>query len=115
MQGSKLVDIIKQSAKLPPSEIPDMLIGQVTSVSPLRVKIDNRYEIDEDFILLTSAVQDFEVEMTVDHVTEQANAHAHGYKGIKKFKVHLALEVGEKVLALRVQNGQKFVIIDRLR
>lgn len=115
MPGSKLVKIIQNSAKLPASESTDILIGQVTSTSPLKIKIDNRFEVGSDFILLTSAVQDFEVEMTVDHETETTSAHIHKYKGKKKFLVHLALEVGEKVLALRVQNGQKFVIIDRLR
>ena len=115
MAGNKILEVIRKTSQENKSDLTDLLFGQVTSVSPLRIKIENRYEISDDLIILTSAVQDFEVEMTVDHETETASSHIHKYKGKKKFFVHLALKVGEKVLVLRVQNGQKFVIIDRLR
>ena len=33
----------------------------------------------------------------------------------KTFKVHNALKAGEKVLLIRVQQGKKFVVIDRVK
>ena len=40
--------------------------------------------------------------------------HDHEYKGDKWFKVNLALKAGESVLLLRIDGGQKFIILDRL-
>ena len=42
-------------------------------------------------------------------------AHKHAYVGKKTFKVHNALKAGEKVLLIRVQQGKKFVVIDRVK
>lgn len=133
MLGSKIVKVMKDSAKMPDSESTDLLIGEVTSTSPLKVKVDNRYEVGENFLLLTTLVSEFDVDMTVDHLTEththmhtihdtytgagsaENHTHLHRFIGRKTFKIHLGLQVGEKVMMLRVQKGQKFIIIDRLR
>lgn len=133
MPGSKLIKIMQDAGKLPASESTDLLLGEVTSTSPLKVKVDNRYEVGENFLVLTSLVSDFEVEMTINHQTgsyththtitdtysgggsASSNTHSHSYSGRKKFNIHLGLKVGEKVLLLRVQKGQKFIIIDRAR
>ena len=40
--------------------------------------------------------------------------HAHDYKGDKWWKVNLALQVGESVLLLRVDGGQKYIVLDRV-
>ncbi len=40
--------------------------------------------------------------------------HTHAYKGRKTFLVHAGLVMGEKVLLLRVQGGQKYVVWDRI-
>ena len=115
MIGNKLVSIIQEAAKPSASFSTDVLVGTVTSVAPLTVLVDNRYTIGADFLVRTSLVSTFEVDMTVEHQTENANGHVHDYKGRKTFTVHLGLAVGESVMLLRCQEGQKFIIIDRLR
>ena len=40
--------------------------------------------------------------------------HKHSYKGRKKFTVHNALKKGEKVVMIKLQGGQKFVVLDRV-
>lgn len=40
--------------------------------------------------------------------------HHHEYKGIKHYFVLNALKEGEKVILIREQGGQKFVVIDRV-
>lgn len=52
--------------------------------------------------------------------TEQAGAeidmsHSHGYSGQKSFSVQNGLKSGETVLMLRMQGGQKYVVLDRLK
>ena len=72
--------------------------------------------------MLTNNVRDFTVEMTVDHRTENASggsgdasfaSHNHAYKGRKSYRVQLALKAGEKVILLRCDGGQKFLVLDR--
>lgn len=102
MAGNKLLHIIKEASKPPVSESTDLLFGKVVSVSPLRIKVDNRFEINSSFIVLTSMVSNFTANITVDNET-------------KPYTFNLGLNVGEGVLLLRVHNGQKYIIIDRIR
>jgi hypothetical protein len=101
----------------------DVVLGEVVSVEPLEVKIDQKLILSKEFLVLSRNVTDFEIDMTVDHVTEFREggvsyalfeSHNHEYKGKKSFKVHNALKLGEKVIMLRMQGGQQFYIIDRV-
>ena len=96
--------------------------GTVTAVSLV---------LSETQLILTNAVRDFTVEMTVDHVTESishghpvvdtytgggsatAVEHSHPYKGRKSFRVHLGLKKDEKVTLLRCDGGQQYIVLDR--
>lgn len=105
--------------------------GTVTGLSPLEITTDQKLILGEKQLILTNAVRDYTVEMTVDHVTEvishghsvtdtytgggtaQPVDHSHPYKGRKSFRVHLGLKMGEKVILLRCDGGQQFVVLDR--
>lgn len=41
-------------------------------------------------------------------------SHDHDYKGDKWWKVNLKLQVGEHVLLLRIDGGQKYIVLDRV-
>lgn len=99
------------------------VLGTVTSASPLKIKVDQKLELTAAQLILTNAVRDFTVRMTVDHQTESTSggsgdasfaSHKHAYKGTKAYRVHLALKPGEKVIMLRTDGGQKYVILDRV-
>ncbi len=45
---------------------------------------------------------------------EAFEKHRHEYKGDKWWKVNLALQVGESVLMLRTDGGQKYIVLDRV-
>lgn len=98
-----------------PSEI---YAGKVESVNPLTVRLDiNVPVIEEDELILTHLVKDYEVDITVGHSTEETTdikKHKHEYKGRKKITVHNGLKVGEGVLLIRQQGGQKFIVLDRI-
>ena len=105
--------------------------GTVTGLSPLEITTDQKLILGEKQLILTNAVRDYTVEMTVDHVTEvishghsvtdtytgggtaQPVDHSHPYKGRKSFRVHLGLKMGEKVILVRCDGGQPFVVLDR--
>ena len=101
--------------------------GTVTGLSPLEITTDQKLILGEKQLILTNAVRDY----TVDHVTEvishghsvtdtytgggtaQPVDHSHPYKGRKSFRVHLGLKMGEKVILVRCDGGQQFVVLDR--
>lgn len=41
-------------------------------------------------------------------------SHSHGYSGKKEFLIHNGLIQKEKVILLRVQGGQKYLVLDRV-
>jgi len=100
-----------------------LVFGKVTSTSPLKIQVDQKLELAPWQLILTNAVRDYTVQMTVDHNTEKTSggsgtsvfaSHSHAYKGKKIYRVHNALKTGEKVIMLRVDGGQRFIILDRV-
>lgn len=103
-------------------KLTDIVYGTVESIAPLKVRIDQKLLLEQEQLKLTRAVMDYEVEMTVDHVTESRSggsgdasfeSHNHEYKGRKKFLIHNGLIVGDKVTMIRAQGGQQYLIIDK--
>ncbi|WP_042475750.1 DUF2577 domain-containing protein [Bacillus ndiopicus] len=99
-----------------------IVYGTVISTSPLKVQVDQKLILEQENLKLTRAVMDHEIEMTVDHLTENRSggggdaefaSHNHEYKGRKKFLIHNGLVVGDKVTMIRAQGGQQYIIIDK--
>ena len=116
------VEVVKRAAveAVEAGKPVNILFGTVLSASPLKIQVDQKSIYTSKMLILT----DFEVDMTVNHTTEDKGggsgaaayeAHKHAYVGKKTFKVHNALKAGEKVLLIRVQQGKKFVVIDRVK
>ncbi|MCH7321790.1 DUF2577 domain-containing protein [Solibacillus sp. MA9] len=103
-------------------KLTDVVYGTVESIAPLKVRIDQKLLLEQEQLKLTRAVMDYEVDMTVDHLTENRSggsdaasfaSHNHEYKGRKKFLIHNGLIVGDKVTMIRAHGGQQFLIIDK--
>lgn len=66
-------------------ETTDLLFGEVTSVSPLKVRVDNRFEVDEQFLILSALVKETIIKIPQHtHIISQqttsaagAESHAH--------------------------------------
>ncbi len=116
---NEFISIIKSASMeaIEDSKPDKILIGTVTSISPLTVFIDQRFIINKNQILLSRNVTEHTIKCEVNHSTNAASCdrtHAHGYTGIKEYKVLNALKVGEIVIMKTILGGQKFLIIDRL-
>jgi len=102
----------------------DYCIGVVETASPLTIRLNQQEEpLTEDFLVLTDAVRDHYVDMTVAHTTEnraggggdaEYASHNHDYTGRKKFLVHRNLAAGESVILIRQAGGQEFIVLSRL-
>lgn len=105
-------------------------IGTVIGVSPLKVRVDQKLILTEEFLILTKSVVDYTISMTVNHMTEShthshgytddssnrttdPNTHAHSYTGKKKFTIHNGVKIGDKVILLRIQGGQDYIVLDK--
>lgn len=144
-------DIIKQLAKNTfDSTMPfSFHYGTVKSTDPIEIEVEQKLILTENDLIFTTLVQDFDVDMYMEHETEKTDLthkhnispssvcaysgaplsglisildsdsskenHIHEYKGVKTFTVNLKLAKDEKVLLLRIQGGQKFLVLDRVR
>ena len=114
-----LVLMIKQAARdtyntMKPTEI---CYGTVEIISPLKIRTEQKLLLEDKQLILTRNVIDYDVDITVDHLTEVdygPDGHTHGYKGRKLFRVNNALVQGEKVILMRVQGGQKYLVLDKV-
>lgn len=124
---NQLVKLVKRAAveAVQASSPTGVEYGFVTSASPLEITVDQKKILTEAQLILTDAVRDYAVEMTTlpeFHETEETSggsgdaafaSHKHKYQGRKKWKVHNALKTGEKVILLRCDGGQQYVVLDR--
>lgn len=77
MPGERLVQIMQQLSKKPDSEETDVITGVVTSVSPLKIKLD-KIELTEEFLILGALVQETKINipaMTVEYRTDSNHEH----------------------------------------
>ncbi len=119
------VELIKRAAvdAVEAAKPVQLLFGTVISVSPLQIQTDQKAIYTEKMLVLTRNVTDYTVFMTMEHETEMQDGtgeeppfaeHRHAYQGKKSFLVHHALQAGERVVLMRMQNGRKFVVLDRV-
>ena len=92
----------------------DFVLGEVISEAPLVIRVGEN-ELDEDFLILSDNVRDFEVDIEVNHITEKRAggggyaeyaSHDHDYKGRKKIIIYNGLKIGEKVVMIQQSGGQ---------
>ena len=117
-------------------------VGTVLAPEPkLQIYVDQKLTLSDKQLILTNAVRDYEVKLTTKgddktavictpendaHYTDMAMLtsgspnptdfakHNHAYSGDKWWKVNLALKIGESVLMLRIDGGQKYIVLDRV-
>lgn len=101
----------------------EICFGKVTSASPLKILVEQKLPLGEGQLILTRNVTDFVTEVTVDWATEDKGGgsgyasyetHKHPIKGRKKITVHNGLVVGDEVILIRQQGGQKYIVVDRI-
>ncbi len=111
-----MVELIKSAAMgaVNDSKPMSVLFGKVVSTSPVKIFVEQKLTLNEAQLIFTNNVRDYDLEMTVEHFTEESNSHVHPYKGKKKFRVHNGLVAGDEVIMLQMQGGQKFVVLDKV-
>lgn len=136
---SSLIQIMKQaSLDASAASMPCMVaFGTVMSTEPLRIQVDQKLILGPQHLILTGAVENRTVRLQLDHQTEAAGGHSHShqvttsrdsgstdtytaanhvhrYAGEKTVQVLNGLATGDNVVMLRVQGGQKYIVMDKV-
>ena len=102
--GHRLAKMMREAGRTPQNEVVDIVEGEVTSVSPLKVKVDNR-ELTEAFLILGTLCQ--ETFIPSDYII---NVNPE----IEKIRLWRGLNVGDKVMMIKLARGQKYYILQRM-
>ena len=141
-EANGLVEAMKRAAlEAMESKKPvNVYFGKVMGVEPLSINVEQKMILGEKQLVLCRNVTDFKTLATVDWVSESSLsshghavkgadsngdgidlatdkenlAHTHQVKGKKEIIIHNGLAVGEEVILLRQQEGQKFIVLDRI-
>lgn len=100
----------------------NFFFGTVISVAPLQIAVDQQLTLDQDQLVLVRNVTQHTLRASMTWSTGKTGGgsgekafedHIHTVTG-GTLTVHNALTVGEKVLIARQQEGQKYIVLDRV-
>ncbi|MBU3193459.1 DUF2577 domain-containing protein [Clostridium algidicarnis] len=91
----------------------NILFGEVLSTEDFKIRVDQKLILDKDFFIIPESLVRYEIDLK----------HTHDYKdnsitnlntALDKLVIREGLKQGDKVLLLRVQGGQRYVILDKV-
>ncbi len=125
----ELMKTIKRAAldAVKASKPVEVCFGKVTSASPLKILVEQKLPLGEGQLILTRNVTNFKTYITGANVknyyytgsdTDGGTApvvpsHVHAI-GKVQITVHNGLVVGDEVILIRQQGGQKYIVVDRI-
>lgn len=123
--ANDLVRLIKQAAldAVEAKKPVNVCYGKVTSASPLKILVDQKLTLESAQLVLARNVTDFKTNITVNWTSDNKSggsgeaafaSHNHGITGRKEITVHNGLGVGDEVILIRQQDGQKYIVVDRI-
>lgn len=125
MSGQSLAEVMKELAGQAETAArpSDYILGVVESSNPLSIRVSQKDLITVEYLITTDAVRDYDVDIEVNHVTEnraggggyaEYASHNHDYKGRKKIRVYNGLKRGEIVVMIRQRGGQQYLVVSRI-
>ena len=126
--ANELVDTLKRAAveAVEAGKPVNVYFGEVVSASPLKINVEQKMILGEKQLILSRNVTDFKTKITAGNIknyyyTGDVNSgtapvspsHVHAV-GTIEITVHNGLAVGDGVILIRQQEGQKFIVLDRI-
>ena len=126
--ANELVDTLKRAAvgAVEAGKPVNVYFGEVVSASPLKINVEQKMILTEKQLVLSRNVTDFKTKITAGNIknyyyTGDVNSgtapvspsHVHAV-GTIEVTVHNGLAVGDGVILIRQQEGQKFIVVDRI-
>ena len=127
--GRKLAQLMIKASQPKPSQQVDFVIGQVTSVKPLKVKV-GKVELTETFLVVGALCKETTIkfltngndkhQITInEHSTSSASNHTHTVLAfdttttLPDITLWRGLKVGDIVYMIKLSSGQKYFIMQR--
>ncbi|WP_374713109.1 DUF2577 domain-containing protein [Symbiobacterium terraclitae] len=110
---ANLLELIKRAAQdaVAASQPVQVHIGTVLSADPLQVQVDQRFILPAAALVVPESLVQHEADLS----------HSHPYPGgqtgaalTEPLVIRRGLAAGDQVLLLRVQGGERYVILDRV-
>ncbi|GKU79851.1 DUF2577 domain-containing protein [Paenibacillus sp. L3-i20] len=119
---SNLLSTIKNAARdaIEASNPVNLLMGVIKSEDPLEVTVDQRFTLGADFLIVPESLTRLVLDLRHTHQytdssdSGTANKNTTAALPVEPFVIRRGLEKGDKVLLLRIQGGQKFLVMDRV-
>ena len=128
-EAAGLLKVIKKAAldAVNASKPVEICFGKVISDNPLKISVEQKMVLGKEQLVLTRNVTDHKTKITGGNIqdffytgtppdvvtTPVSPPHVHAV-GTIEVTVHNGLAVGDEVLLLRQQGGQKYIVIDRI-
>lgn len=125
----ELIKTIKRAAvdAVNASKPVEVCFGKVTSVSPLKILVEQKMTLGEAQLVLCRNVTDYKTYMTGGNIQNYYDvgtspnvstfpvspSHVHAMGKIQ-VTVHNGLVVSDEVILIRQQGGQKYIVVDRI-
>lgn len=106
-----MIDMFKQMAgdTIGAGDPVNIVIGTVTKVSPIEIEISQKLKLTKEFLIITERVTRYEVDLEHNH----GGTNALGGK-LTDTPIRTGLKTGDRVLLIRVQGGQQYVVVDKV-
>lgn len=128
--ANELVETLKRAAveAMEAKKPVNVYFGEVVSAAPLKINVEQKMVLGEKQLILSRNVTNFKTSITGGNIknyyytgstTDSGTAPvspSHVYAvGKIEITVHNGLVVGDEVILIRQQEGQKFIVLDRIR
>ncbi len=127
--ANELVETLKRAAveAMQATKPVNVYFGEVVSAAPLKINVEQKMMLGEKQLILSRNVTNFKTSITGGNIknyyytgstTDSGTApvspsHVHAVGKIE-ITVHNGLVVGDEVILIRQQEGQKFIVLDRI-
>lgn len=138
-----LLKVIKQASieAVEATKPVNVVFGVVQNASPLKIQVEQKLILDKDQLIVAKHLTNYStvmyVNMDTDYISvsfnfshshntnldtcsveqaqlEDSKSHKHNITGNFNVIVKNGLKVGEKVILIRMQKGQKYIVLDRI-
>lgn len=107
--GRSLLDMINRPGGSP-QDYADEVYGRVQSTTPLTIWVNQDMQLSGSFLELTTEARGLTVSVELPVTGGGAKD---GQKAMGTIEIFPTLQVGDKVRMLRVQKGQRFIVLGR--
>lgn len=94
-------------------KLTDYVYGEVVSTNPLSIKIDQKLTIPAEVIILTSSVKEKKINLSHTHQYSSGTTETE-LPILNEVIITEGLKIGDKVTMLRVDRGQKFIVLSKV-